>query len=197
MLQRKPKWKGRDGLCLSEGPLLPKHLNSSLPCSYKFKPVTPKRKTLHIGSSLVKFVAFSLHFIFSSHHCKQVRVNSCPSIHDTDSCFSFCPYMIPWEARMSEELCHGRTLQSIQSSSLSSSNTVKELGKEEEQRGSIESSLEAIYSYAEVAVTTVTGGAGRNPPLASSTASVQRTMWSSCWYFIVFQQLAPHPFYIK
>lgn len=98
MLQRKPKCKGRDGLCLSEGPLLPKHLNTSLPCSYKFKPVTPKTKTLHLGSSLVKFVAFSWHFIFSSHHCKQVRVNSCPSIHDTGSCFSFCPYMIPWEA---------------------------------------------------------------------------------------------------
>lgn len=68
----------------------------------------------------------------------------------------FAQYMKPWEASSkSEEHCRARTFQSIQSSSLFSSNTVKELGKEEEQRGSMESSLEVIYSYDEVIVTSL------------------------------------------
>lgn len=67
----------------------------------------------------------------------------------------FAQYMNPWEgSNKPEELCHGRTLQS--SSCLLPK--LKELGKEKEQMGSIESSLDVIHSYAEVIVTILSQG---------------------------------------
>lgn len=67
-LQRKPKCKGRDGLCLKGHSLPNISTLHSLPCSCKFKHVTPKRKTLHLESSpvIIWGFLFALYYLLTS-----------------------------------------------------------------------------------------------------------------------------------